>query len=57
MVEQHYINYLYLNMSESLPKISAQKKAAIFWEFMNMKDFRFIKSAILEGSFNCSVSI
>lgn len=57
MVEQHYINYLYLNMSESLPKISAQKKAAIFWEFRNTKDFRFIKSAILEGSFNYSVSI
>ena len=44
-----------LNMSEIPLKSLPRNQGVVFLEFMNAKDFRFMKSAILECSFNYSI--
>lgn len=46
---------IYLNMSEIPLKSLPRNQGVVFLEFMNTKDFRFMKSAILECSFNYSI--
>ena len=42
-------------MSEFSLKSLPRNEGVVFLEFMNTKDFRFIKSAILECPFNYSI--